>query len=318
MTPLAVIDIGSNSICLLVAARRRDGSIVAVDKVKDTARLRDAVGPDGALSEDGIARTLAALGRFRTVLDNWQVPANRVRCVATAALRAAHNTAALLRRAHVELGLDVEVISGVEEARLAYLGVLGGLREANEQRLLCVDVGGGSTELLLGQQGNPLAAVSVPVGALVVTRQWLGADPVGPTEAERARVALRRVLAGAIEPLREAANHISAVEVGVATSGSIQRVVRIARAMDGVIKQDVHGEALSRQDLGRVIAALESAGHNDARLRIPGMDPSRSDILLGGALIYEVLADLLDLPSWTVSMDGLRMGVLHDLSRLVG
>lgn len=317
MTPLAVIDIGSNSICLLVAARRRDGSIVAVDKVKDSARLRDAVGPDGQLSDDGIARTLGALERFRAVLDNWQVPASRVRCVATAALRAAQNTAPLLRRAHVELGIDIEIISGVEEARLAYLGVLGGLREAGQQRLLCVDVGGGSSELLLGQDGQSLAAVSVPVGALVVTRQWLGADPVGPGQAERARDALRRVLAVAIEPLREAANHIAAVELGVATSGSIQRVVRIARAMEGVLKQDVHGEFLTRTDLARVVSALEHAQHNEARLQLPGMDPSRADILLGGALIYEVLADLLDLPGWTVSMDGLRMGVLHDLSRKV-
>ena len=87
--------------------------------------------------------------------------------------------------------------------------------------------------------------------------------------------------------------------------------------MEGVLKQDVHGEFLTRADLARVVSALERAQHNEARLQLPGMDPSRADILLGGALIYEVLADLLDLPGWTVSMDGLRMGVLHDLSRKV-
>ncbi len=317
MTPLAVIDIGSNSICMLVAARRRDGTLVPIDKVKDAARLRDAVGADGNLSPDGLARTMAALANFRQVLDNWGVPASNLRCVATAALRAANNRDMLVRRAQMELGLRVEVIPGVEEARLAYLGVLGGMPEAHGQRLLCVDVGGGSTELLLGRAGETLAAVSVPVGALVVTRQWLGPDPVGPQKAERARDMLRRILAEAIEPLHEAANHIAAVQGGVATSGTIQRVVRLARAATGTFKQDVHGEVLTRDELAQVVHQLEDAESNERRLLIPGMDASRSDILLGGALIYEVLADLLDLQAWTVSMDGLRMGVLHDLAKTV-
>ncbi len=307
MEPVAVIDVGSNSVCLLVAVRLRDGTLATVDKRKDTARLRDEVGDDGRLTERGMERAVNAFCMFSEVLRNWSV--RRVRVVGTAALRAATNADELVDRIERTSGLQLQIISGEEEARLAFLGVLYGMGRRATGRVLCADVGGGSTEVILAEGGEVLRTTSIPIGALVVTRQWLGADPVEPEAIALARQQLRTAFAD----LR----HIQGwqpVDIAIATSGTIQRVARIGCAQDGQIVQDVHGLTLPHAQMARVTQALETARTNENRLRLPGMDPVRADILLGGALIYEVLAETLSLPGWTVSMDGLRMGVLGELA----
>lgn len=307
MEPVAVIDVGSNSICLLVAVRLRDGTLATVDKRKDTARLRDEVGEDGRLTARGLERALAVFSLFAEVLRNWSV--RRVRVVGTAALRAASNADELVERIERATGLQLEIISGEEEARLAFLGVLYGMGRRATGRVLCADVGGGSTEVILAEGGEVLKTTSIPVGALVVTRQWLGADPVQADAVALARRQLRATFAGLGQP-----EGWPPVDSAIATSGTIQRVARIACAQEGRIVQDVHGLTLSHAELAGVTTALEQAQTNENRLRLPGMDPVRADILLGGALIYEVLAEVMNLPSWTVSMDGLRMGVLGELA----
>ena len=304
MSTVAVVDIGSNSVCLLVARREASGQVSVLDKLKDTPRLRDEIGPDGLLSEVGAARTLAALRLFAQVIGQHNA---RVRVVATAALRAARNAAEFVARAQEEAGLKVEIVSGDEEARLAFLGALSGLGELDGDSLVA-DVGGGSTELVLGLNGRAIETMSEPLGALTVTRDWLGPDPVTPQAVERARREVRAMLAPVIGPFRNRPNLRA-----VATSGTIQRVARIACAQAGDVRADVHGMCLTAPALRQVVHALRAAPKLADRLRIPGMDPTRADILLGGTLVYEALTDLLDLPHWTVSMAGLRMGVIHEL-----
>ncbi len=307
LEPVAVIDIGSNSICLLVAVVLRDGSLVQVAKHKDAARLRDEVGPDGKLSQVAEDRLAEALERFKVVLANWRV--QQLRCVATAAFRAASNGAEVAARLSQRCGIAIEIIAGVEEAQLAWRGVLGGMSDRIEGAVLCADVGGGSTELLLSKNGEVLFATSIPLGALVVTRTWLGTDPVLPEAVAQARAELRAMLHRDLRDLLPL--HI---DVAIGVAGTIQRVARIHQAVTGNTNESVHGLCLEIADLQAVTRAIESAPTNAERLTVPGMDPSRSDILLGGALIYEQLAEVLALPKWLVSMDGLRMGVLWDLT----
>ncbi len=304
MSTVAVVDIGSNSVCLLVARREANGEISILDKLKDTPRLRDEIDADGQLSEIGAARTLAALRLFSQVIGQHNA---RVRVVATAALRAARNAQDFIARAEREAGLRVEIVTGDEEARLAFLGALSGLGELDGETLVA-DVGGGSTELVLGLGGRAAQTMSEPLGALTVTRDWLGADPVFPDAVAHARLHIRAMLEPVVGAFRNRPNLRA-----VATSGTIQRVARIACVQAGDARQDVHGLALSAGALRQVVHTLEAAPTLADRLRIPGMDPSRADILLGGALIYDGLTDLLDLPRWTVSMAGLRMGVIHEL-----
>ncbi len=304
MSTVAVVDIGSNSVCLMVARREANGQIVILDKLKDTPRLRDEIDADGFLSEVGAARTLAALRLFAQVIGQHNA---RVRVVATAALRAARNGAAFIERAQREAGLKVEIVTGDEEARLAFLGALSGLGELDGETMVA-DVGGGSTELVLGQDGYAVTTMSEALGALTVTRNWLGPDPVSPEAVARAREEIRKMLGPVVGPFRARPNLRA-----VATSGTIQRVARIACVQVGDPRADVHGMIVSAKALHDVVGALQAAPTLADRLRIPGMDASRADILLGGTLIYEGLTDLLDLPQWTVSMAGLRMGVVHEL-----
>lgn len=303
MSTVAVIDIGSNSVCLLVARRGDDGVVTIIDKLKDTPRLRDEIGADGMLSETGSARTLAALRLFAQVIHQHGA---RTRVVATAALRAAVNGQDFIDRAQREAGLRVEIVTGDEEARLAFLGALSGLGRLDGETL-CADIGGGSTELVLGLNGVAMETVSKPLGALTITRAWLSPDPLTPRALEQARTAVRATLEPELAMFRGRQLH------AVATSGTIQRVARIACMARGEMRSDVHGLTLSADALRQTVAQMANAPTLLDRLRIPGMDPSRADILLGGALIYEALTDLLDLPEWTVSMAGLRMGVIHEL-----
>ncbi|MBM4342153.1 MAG: hypothetical protein FJ100_02115 [Deltaproteobacteria bacterium] len=307
MQPVAVIDIGSNSVCLLVVARLRDGTLSPVAKHKHVARLRDALDGEGKLTADGLQRFLAALHEFARVLENWQV--GRVRAVATAALRAAGNGDELVELAERETGIHVEIISGAEEARLAYLGVRHGLGAAASGSILCADVGGGSSELLVGDAGAVLDSVSTALGALVVARTLLGPDPVGFAQVDSARAALKTAFA---EPTAVVGRH--RIDLAVATSGTIQRVARIAQGLGGRTVDDVHRTVLTLPQLQMVIDALATAENQESRLKIPAMDPSRADNLLGGALIFEAVAELLGLKAWTVSMDGLRMGVVSELA----
>jgi exopolyphosphatase/guanosine-5'-triphosphate,3'-diphosphate pyrophosphatase len=320
-SPLAVIDIGSNSICLLVQVQTPDGTLRTVEKHKDLARLRDQVGPGGDLSDAGIARIVSTLQGFRAVVQRCGA---EVRAVATAALRAASNRDAVIQRVQAECGIAIDVISGGEEARLAFLGVTHGMGALNGD-VICTDVGGGSTELVLARDGVIIDTASVPLGALVVTRTWLGADPVRPAAVAAARLGVREAIQRAVVHWVDPdwpSNVRPPCEVSaVATSGTIQRVARIVRAIErrnardsGPFRDsDVHGVQVTRAQLDAVIVALAESETNARRLQVPGMDPSRADILLGGALLHEALCDGLGLTGFTVSMAGLRTGVAMDL-----
>jgi len=303
-SPIAIVDIGSNSICLLVVAPLPDGRVHILAKVKDSAKLRAHIDDAGFLDDAALDRAMTVLRSFR---EHLRGAGADVRCVATAALRAANNADVFVERALREAGLKIDVISGNREAELAWLGVLYGLGP-QPGRVLCADVGGGSTELLLGEGGRALHSVSLPIGALVVAQRWLGPDPVLPDCVAAARRELAQHLAPALHGFRHQINLF-----GTATSGTIQRVARIHRTLDGRPAHDLAGALVRPSDMAEVIGRLIAAPTLAQRLEIPGMDPQRADSLLGGALIYEALSTLLDLPAWRVSLDGLRMGLVAEV-----
>lgn len=306
---VAAIDIGSNSIHLTLARVRPDGRIEFIARLKDPARLAGALDADGHLDDAAIGRAVATLGRFRSLAD---VHGAVVRATATAALRAARNADHFIARAAAEAGVEVVRISGHLEARLTWLGVCHGLPQVAARPALAVDVGGGSTELVCGCGPDVRFSATVPVGSLVATRRWLGALPVTPRHLRAARAALAERLAPSLKVARG-----TGYERAVATSGSAQRIARIARALEtgNPNARDVHGMTLSTAAVRAVVARLSAAGNPHARLAVPGMDPERADTLLAGALIFEALADGLGIEAWTVSMSALRTGLLIDTAR---
>ncbi len=304
--PVAAIDVGSNSVYLTLA-RLEGHRVVYLERVKDPARLAGEIGPDGRLSEAAIERVVGTLGRFARLAAEHGA---EIRATATAAIRAARNSDDFLRRAREEAGIPVELISGAEEARLTYLGVLQGLPELRDTRMLCVDIGGGSTEVLCGRGGQPLLSTSVGVGSLVVTRRLLGPDPVSRAVVRRAKTALRARVE--VDDFRRLG-----FERAVATSGSVQRLVRLAKGLAGapLANHGVHRQSLTAAEVRGTVTALARARTQAARLRLPSIDPERADTLLGGALILEVLTEALGVPVWTVSQSALRTGLLVDTVR---
>jgi exopolyphosphatase/guanosine-5'-triphosphate,3'-diphosphate pyrophosphatase len=303
---LAAIDIGTNSVHMVVARMAPDGRFEVITRHKEMVRLGES-GDDQLkhLTPGAIDRGVAALARCRSVVDTYGAP---VEAVATSAVREAENRNDFIRRAQDEAGIDVEVIAGHEEARLIHLGVLQALPLYDTPLILC-DIGGGSTELLIGHRGEVQVSRSFKLGAIRMTQRFFDGGVTSKRSVERARRFVRATLAPFV---REAAAH--PFEVAVGSSGTIESLLGIARAAEGSVKQSVNGAVLTRAALGEVIERLIAAETPEARAEIKGVDKGRADIIVGGAVILEQVMDSLNIESLVISEYALREGVLFDLN----
>ncbi len=304
--PVAIVDIGSSSIQITVA-RVHEAGIETIDRAKFNAKLRIALDRSGRLTSGVMDHVVEKLIEFRQLADAHSAP---VKATATATLRAATNADEFVERIQNEAGIEVQVITGFREAALVYAGVRHGLPRLDHQTLVCVDVGGGSTELALGHSAEPIALSSIALGTLVVHRRWLGFNDIGAGRVRRARSAMRARLTDAVSFIER-----TPIEHYVCTGGSAQRIAKIARLIEGKPTADVHGYPLTQKALEAVISAVSDARSPDGRRSIPGMDPERADQLLGGAIIYLELGRILGLTHWTVSMSAIRTGLLLQMDR---
>jgi exopolyphosphatase/guanosine-5'-triphosphate,3'-diphosphate pyrophosphatase len=231
----------------------------------------------------------------------------RVAAVATSAVREAENRSVFLQRARAEAKVDVEVISGFEEARLIHLGVLQAV-PVFDQRLLLCDIGGGSTELLVGHRGETLAARSLKLGSIRLTRRFFGTKRLKPGAVDSCRRFVRAAIASFGREVRRLG-----FDVAVGSSGTIGALCAMAVAgKEGVPPRTWNNFELSRKDLDAVIKGLVKAPTVAARAKLPGLDPGRADIILAGALILEQVFEEFALPSIIFSDYALREGVLLD------
>lgn len=307
---LAAIDIGTNSVHMLIARLAPNGRFEVLTRQKEMVRLGSGHGEMRHLEPDAIERGIAALDRCRSIADSFGAP---IVAVATSAVREAENAAEFLRRARDEAGVDIEVISGYEEARLIQLGVVQAL-PVFDQRLLLVDVGGGSTEVLFGERGLVLAARSVKLGSLRITRRCFPDGIVEPGSLEAARKSVR----AGIAPL---VNDVSSMthEVAVATSGTAENLARmVIEARGETVPQSMNAATMSTDELTKVVDLLAAAPTPDERRRLPGIDAARADILLGGAVVLEQLSIALGVDQWTISDYALREGALLDAMHRLG
>ena len=304
---LAAIDIGTNSVHLVVA-RMQPGEggprFEVLEQEKEMVRLGSGGGDMTELAPDAIERGIAALRRFRQIAE---VHGATVVAAATSAVREAENRDEFVHRARDEAGVRVEVISGLEEARLIHLGVLQAV-PVFDQRLLLCDIGGGSTELLVGEQGATLAARSLKLGAIRLTRRFFDGDVLHPAAVESCRRYVRSTLAPFALEVRRLAP-----EVAIGSSGTIGALAEMAVAREtGSRPRTINNLVLERAGLAAVIDDLVAAPDAAARADLPGLDARRADIILGGALVLEQVMDELDLDELTVSGYALREGLLLD------
>jgi exopolyphosphatase / guanosine-5'-triphosphate,3'-diphosphate pyrophosphatase len=289
MSRVAAIDCGTNSIRLLVAdvSTNGDGThwLRDVHREQRVVRLGQGVDATGVLAPDALARTRTALLDYTKVLRRKGT--ERVRMVATSATRDARNRDEFFGMVRETLGVDAEVISGDEEAALSFVGAVGDL-DPDDGPFAVVDVGGGSTELVVGaiEDGRPVVhgARSVDIGSVRLTERCLPGDPPGPEEIEKAREVVTGILDAAF-----AAVPVSGVRTWVGVAGTITTLSAVAQRLSAYDPDAVHLSRLSRDDLHRLADELlgmsraERAGHG-------GIHPGRIDVIGGGALIVDVLA----------------------------
>lgn len=305
--PLAAIDIGTNSVHMVVARAIGPERFEVIAKQRDMVRLGSGGGEMKELAADAIERGVEALDRCRAIADAHGAP---VRAVATSAVREAANQGDFIRRAFAEAGVVVEVISGFEEARLIYLGVIQALPVFDE-RALVMDIGGGSTELVLGERGEVRFARSLKLGAIRLTGRFFTTKQIKARQVEECRQFVR----ASIAPVRHAIARYG-FDTAVASSGTLENLAVMALRARGEDEPiTLNGIRLTRDDLGVVVERLLQAKRTEDRRAVDGLEEKRADIIVAGALIAEQVVEALDIEELVVSEDALREGVLLDTFR---
>ncbi len=307
---LAAIDIGTNSIHMVVVRVQPSlpsFSIVATEKA--TTRLGERCAKTGQLTEAAMARSIEALARCQEICRSLNV--EEIVAVATSAVRESPNGQEFIARIERELGLGVELISGTEEARRIYLGVLSAIEFENQPRIV-IDIGGGSTELILGDGHDPAYLSSTKIGAVRLTDLFVSTDPIAPDEFERLQTYIRGMLERPIDDLRGLLqNQLSGQSVcAIGTSGTIEAVA-IAHAKDtlGSVPNPLHGYEMEVGDIERIVQRLRKMTYAD---RVSLVRERRAEIIIAGATILLETLRLLGLQKIVVCQRALREGLIVD------
>jgi len=300
---LAAIDIGTNSTKMTVADVSDSGALSVVSEQSDITRLGEGVDEAKRLGDAPMARTLDAVVRFAE--EARLQGAETVLGAGTSALRDAANGADFIAQAEARADVDIQIISGDREAQLAYAAVRSDatLKIPNDAFLLVFDIGGGSTELILGDANGVGRHKSLDIGAVRLTERFLHSDP--PTAEELNQAALFARVAFDTFPMPD----VPPLAAGIGGTA-----VNIAAVTQGQAKPDpdaLHGAAQSHAD---VAAALGRFAHVPLvqRRQIPGLEPKRADVIVAGALILDCLLTYFHADRFTLSVRGLRYGLLAD------
>src|ERR1700675_3514542 len=303
MPVFAAVDIGSNSVRLKVA-RLRGRRLHAIHEDREVTRLGEGVFRTNFLSPESMAETVKVLRRFHRAAQ--RLGADSVRVVATSALRDARNSQAFLEWVRSATGWRVDIISGLEEGRLIHLGLVSNLR-LSTSTVLMIDLGGGSCELTVSRRGHIRDTVSLPLGAVRLTNEFLNHDPPRKGELQRLRGFVAREV-GRVAP-RIVSSH---VKIAIATSGTAAALTAAASHLIRPSKK--HGTpTVSGAEMKR-IAKLISRLPLEERKKIEGIGPRRAEIIVAGAMVYRELVERCQLRSFRYSPLGLRDGLLAQMA----
>jgi len=306
---IAAIDLGTNSLHMVVV--RIEATLPAfsiIGREKETVRLGDLDPTTGCLKPEVMERAIATLRRFQEVAKTCN--AETIIAVATSAVREAPNGEEFLQKVEAELGLSIDLISGQEEARRIYLGVLSGM-EFNSRPHIIIDIGGGSTELILGDSHEARTLSSTKIGAVRLQRELITTDPISNAEFQYMQTYIRGMLERSVEEVR-ANIHLDEHPRLVGTSGTIETLAIVhAREKLGSVPSTLNGYKFSLKDLREWVNRLRKL-NNSERAMIPGMPDKRSEVILAGAVVLQEAMTLLGVESVTVCERSLREGVIVD------
>ncbi|HHI80338.1 MAG TPA: Ppx/GppA family phosphatase [Planctomycetes bacterium] len=293
---IAAVDLGSNSFHMVVA-RVREGVPEPEDRAREMVRLAEGLGPGDVLEAEVVERALECLGRFGQRLKG--LPPEAVRVVGTNTLRAARNARAFRRRAEALLGHRIEIISGQEEGRLVFLGMAQTSPEEDGARLL-VDIGGGSTEIILGEGFEAREVESHFLGCVGWSQRFFDKNKLSRKRFEKALLLARKEFHGTAARFRgRGFEHV------IGSSGTVQAAEEVIRAME-------LGEGLSKKALRKLVEAVLLFERLD-EVELPGLNPKRAPVFAGGLAILLAFFEEFGVSRMRVSAGALREGLLFDI-----
>jgi len=305
---VATIDIGTNTVLLLVAEEAADGSLVAVTERATITRLGEGVDRTRRFAQVAVARTCSCVAEYARIIQTTG-RVERIAVVGTSAMRDAVGGDDVRSCVRAAIGVDVRVIGGEEEARLSFRGALSGLAAPEEREVAMFDIGGGSTEIVLGRMDGRVVrlafAESFNLGSVRLTERDLRHDPPTPSELAILGRSLREAFAGVPKPAEGSA------PIGVA--GTMTTIAAVALGLDPYDGAHVHGHAMRIEELRTTVGRLASMDLKSRR-RVPGMEPKRADVIVAGGWIALALLDHWNADSVQISDRGVRWGLAQQLT----
>jgi exopolyphosphatase/guanosine-5'-triphosphate,3'-diphosphate pyrophosphatase len=284
MAAVAAVDIGTNTTRLIVA-EVSGSSLQELERCTEITRLGEGVDRSGRLSRDGIERVFATLAGYCKIVD--ELGASPALALATSAVRDASNGDEFLREVESRFGFRVRLLSGSEEALLAFRGATIGRTLTGP--VLVVDIGGGSTELVLGDAHGPSFHISLDIGAVRLTERYLHSDPPTPAELEHCALAVRELLVDRIP-----GEILQAPRSAIGNAGTITTIAALDQKLETYDRERVHGYSIPRHAVHEQLARLAGLPLAERR-RVPALEPERAPVIVAGAIVCRELLDAFSL-----------------------
>ena len=300
----AFIDIGTNTILCLIAELRDGGRFRVLDDLAEITRLGQRVDRTGLISDEGEQRSSAVLRGYLDACKTLVV--GEVIAVGTSALRDARNSFEVRQRWQLELGLDVRVIGGDDEAGYSFLAAQRGLPLSGEE-LLVIDIGGGSTEFIRGNDSGVSDALSLNLGSVRLTERFLGSDPVSAEEFAHMTSAIDSELT----ILGKRLGHLAGASTWVGIAGTFTTLAAVEKKLIRYSHAMVHGSNLTHVEVQRQVRLYRNKTLAE-RKTIPGLEPKRADVILAGACLIDRMMTLFGARRLIVSDQGVRYGLLYE------
>lgn len=300
---IAAIDLGTNTIRLLIAEPKGDKDFHIIHSEQEIVRTGKGLSENGCIREESMRRTINALLGFKKRIEDFDV--KKTLAVATSALREAKNSDALLLEIKKRLDLDVDIVSGEEEGRLTLLGVFKGVGKAHEKSLI-VDIGGGSTEFIRVEGGRSEKLLSVDLGVVKLRERYLLSDPACEKEISDMEREITDKVRGAGEEL-----NIKGETSLIGTAGTFTTLAAMDLAMEIYEPKRVNGYVMKRGRIEDIFEMLVSKTLKE-RKEIPGLERGREDVIVPGTATVIKIMEYFDCKETIISDYGLREGVLVD------
>lgn len=305
---IGTIDIGTNSMRLLIG-NYINNKIENRKKYVNTTRIGQGVDKEGYITEEAIERNLKALKEFSDICKNEKC--DEVYCMGTSALRDSKNGQEFVRRAKELTGIDVDIICGDEESNLGFMGVLEGTDGNKSEDILVIDIGGGSTEFIVGNEEGIKFCKSENVGALRMTEKFITTDPISDEEYNSMASFIEETLYDTLNVLKE--KKISKL-VGI--GGAITSLSAMNQQLEVYSMEKVHNSIVCKKDLERILQNLKKMTLNDKKT-MKGLQPKRADIITAGVKILHIIMEKLEFEEIMISEYDNLEGLMCQKSKIM-